>query len=310
MQKLLITGDTGFVGRNLVEKLQCTNKSDGKPKQIVTLNGTRLNKSADFSHFLEGVEGVIHCAGQTPKKGVSESVFYETNTEGTLNLAKQSAEAGVKRFIFISTIKVNGENTEQGRPFFADDAHNPHDAYARSKSLAERGLQLLSQDTGMEVVIIRPTLVYGAGVESNFSSLVGLVARRVPLPFGKIKTNKRSLVSVDNLVDIILHCLHNDKAANQTFLVSDDRAVSTSEMVYLISQSLGQGTVMMLSIPVWAFGIFGKLLRKEAITDRLIGSLEVDIQKNKALLGWEPIQSVEEGFKAAVSAINITRTNR
>ncbi len=222
--------------------------------------------------------------------------FREVNTHGTLNLAQQAADAGVKRFIFISSIKVNGESTELGLPFKSDDHFIPTDPYGLSKYEAEVGLRKIAEKTGMEVVIIRPPLVYGPGVKANFAAMMKWVNKGLPLPFGGIKNNKRSLVSVDNLVDLIITCIDHPKAVNQTFLVSDDEDLSTSQLLSNMASALNVPN-RLLPIPASWLSLVAKLLGKPAIAQRLCGSLQVDISKTKKLLNWRPPYSTAECMK-------------
>lgn len=264
-----------------------------------------VNGSADFSPALIDCETVIHCAARVHvmRDTVEDPliVYREVNTIGTINLAKQAVNAGVKRFIFISSIKVNGEKTHMGIPFTEQDAYAFGDDYGQSKSEAEIELQNLAKSTGLEVVIIRPTLVYGAGVKANFASLMNLVSKGIPLPLGCITNNQRSLVSIENLVDLIVTCIDHPKAANQVFLVSDDHDVSTSEMVREMAVALGKPT-WQLPVPVWCYKLVGKLFNKLDVVDRLTGSLQVDITHTKQTLGWKPPQSLQDGFKQTAQA--------
>ncbi|CFW10481.1 UDP-glucose 4-epimerase [Vibrio cholerae] len=236
------------------------------------------------------------------------SEFRAVNTEGTLNLARQAAKTGVKRFIFLSSIKVNGESTSGRQSFTAFNTRSPEDPYGQSKAEAEEQLLELGKQTGMEIVIIRPTLVYGPGVKANFASLMSLVAKGIPLPFGCISNNKRSLVSVDNLVDLIITCIDHPKAANQVFLVSDDHDVSTSEMVREMAIALGKPT-WQLPVPIWCYKLAGKLFNKSDVVDRLIGSLQVDISHTKETLDWAPPQTLQEGFKKTAEAFLSSKKN-
>ncbi|GHZ42263.1 glycosyltransferase [Vibrio cholerae] len=225
-----------------------------------------------------------------------------------LNLAKQAIKKGVKRFIFISSIKVNGESSQLNKPFTSSDLHASQDDYGLSKAEAELQLQEVAKDSGMDVVIIRPTLVYGPGVKANFSSLMNLVSKGIPLPFSCITNNKRSLVSVDNLVDLVITCIDHPKAANQVFLVSDDHDVSTSEMVREMAIALGKPT-WQLPVPIWCYKLAGKLFNKSDVVDRLIGSLQVDISHTKETLDWAPPQTLQEGFKKTAEAFLSSKKN-
>lgn len=226
--------------------------------------------------------------------------FRKVNVDGTLHLARQAAAAGVRRFIFISSIKVNGEGTVLGKPYTAMDTPSPQDPYGISKMEAERGLREIAQQTGMEVVIIRPVLVYGPGVKANFRSMMNWLNKGVPLPLGSIH-NKRSLVSLDNLVDLIVTCIDHPAAANQTFLVSDGDDLSTTEMLRRMGQALGK-RARLIPVPAWCLETGAALLGKRAVAQRLCGSLQVDISHTCDTLGWTPPVSVDDGFRAAASA--------
>jgi UDP-glucose 4-epimerase len=219
------------------------------------------------------------------------AAFRRVNVRGTLRLAEQAAQCGVRRFIYLSSIKVNGEGTWPGRPYTADDQPAPLDPYGVSKLEAEHGLQVLAVKTGMEIVIIRPVLVYGPGVKANFRSMMAWLNRGVPLPLGAI-TNKRSLVALDNLVDLIMTCIHHPAAANQVFLVSDDEDLSTSELLRRMARALGR-PARLLPLPMWILKGTAQLLGKRALSQRLCGSLQVDIDKTKSLLEWTPAISVD-----------------
>jgi nucleoside-diphosphate-sugar epimerase len=253
---------------------------------------------------LSGFKGfcLIHCAACTVAPIKSIENFRSINTHSTLYLAQQAADAGIKRFVFISSIKVNGESTSKKLPFTAFDTHCPQDPYGISKSEAEEQLMALGKETGLEIVIIRPPLVYGEGVKANFASLMKLVGKGIPLPFRAINQNKRSLVSVYNLVDLIKVCIDHPKAANQVFLVSDDNDLSTAEMVALMAKAQNNKNLA-LPVPVWCFKLIGKLLNKNDVVDRLTGSLQLDITHTKETLGWQPPYSVEHGFKKAAATI-------
>ena len=301
-KKVLLTGYSGFVGKKILKYLSSKN-------ECVVL-GRKIQK--DIEHFpanfssnelyldaLNSVDIVIHCAARVHIMNDSATnpldEFREVNTYGTLNLAKQAADADVKRFIFISSIKVNGESTELGKPFKPDDNYIPTDPYGLSKHEAEIGLRKIAQETGMEVVIIRPPLVYGEGVKANFASLMKWIDKGIPLPLGGINQNKRSLVSVYNLVDLIVNCISHPNAANQTFLVSDDEDVSTTQLLVNMAAALNVPK-RLIPIPSSWFTFASKLIGKPAISQRLCGSLQVDISKTKQLLGWKPPISVKEGF--------------
>lgn len=227
------------------------------------------------------------------------SEFRRVNVDGTLNLARQAAAKGVRRFIFVSSIKVNGEFTKVS-PFTADDVPCPLDPYGVSKMEAEAGLRQIALETGMEVVIIRPPLVYGPRVKANFLAMMRWLNKGVPLPFGSIH-NKRSLVALDNLVDLIITCIDHPKAANQIFLISDDHDLSTTELLAKISNLLGRSHRLM-PVPQKLLELSLTLIGKKDLSQRLCGSLQVDISKTKELLGWSPPVSVDEGLEKTVKA--------
>jgi UDP-glucose 4-epimerase len=313
MAKVLLTGATGFVGSNLLARLkkQCdiqvvlTTRKDIPETDVNTIVVGDIDGATDFSVALRDTDAVIHCAARAHI--MSDNVpdplaeYRRVNVAGTLNLAQQAARYGIKRFIFISSIKVNGESTTSKPKFTAFDIPAPLDAYGQSKAEAEQALLELSRETNMEVVIIRPTLVYGPAVKANFASLFSVVSRGILLPFACIFNNKRSLVSVTNLVDLIVTCIDHPKAANQVFLVSDDHDVSTSEMVREMAIALGKPT-WQIPVPVWCYTLAGKIFSKSDMVDRLTGSLQVDITHTKETLDWTPKETLQEGFKQTAVA--------
>jgi UDP-glucose 4-epimerase len=315
MNKVLVTGGSGFLGQHLINSLnsyQVTvldRSKNGYNRQLNYFK-TTIDSESSYDVALKNVKTVIHCAARVHVMNEESSDplndYREVNTAGTMNLARQAVEAGVKRFIFVSTIKVNGESTESGKPFIYSDDRNPLDFYGQSKSEAEVQLLQLASKTDLEVVIIRPTLVYGPGVKANFASLMNLVSKGIPLPFSCITDNKRSLVSVKNLVDLISTCIDHPKAVNQVFLVSDDNDVSTASMVKEMSRSFGKPN-RLLPVPLWCYRLIGKIFGKEDVVNRLLGTLQVDISHTKATLGWEPPQTLEEGFKETAEAILLNK---
>ncbi|EHZ7120544.1 SDR family oxidoreductase [Vibrio vulnificus] len=316
MSQVLVTGYTGFVGRHLLstfENLQNINLlGRSQPTKCSQFLKASIDSSSDYSVVLDKVSTVIHIAARVHVMNDESDdpleEFRAVNTAGTMNLARQAAEAGVKRFIFVSSIKVNGESTTGKQAFTAQDTPSPEDPYGVSKAEAEEQLIALGEETGLEIVIIRPPLVYGEGVKANFASLMNLVSKGIPLPFGCLTQNKRSLVSVDNLVDLIVTCIDHPKAANQVFLVSDDHDVSTSEMVRQMALALVKRT-WQLPVPVWCYNLAGKLFNKSDVVDRLTGSLQVDITHTKETLGWTPPQSLQEGFKQTAEAFLQSKKN-
>lgn len=304
--KVFLTGVTGFVGRATAERLL---KDGHQVRAAVRHTGVALAQGIesvpfddlsghDWSTSLEGQDLVIHCAARVHVMNEASldplSEFRRINVEGTLNLARQAANAGVRRFIFISSIKVNGEGTTAGRPYTADDTAKPSDPYGVSKLEAEQELFVLASQTGMEVTIIRPVLVYGPGVKANFLSMLGWLNRGVPLPLGAIH-NKRSMVALDNLIDLIMTCKQHPAAANQVFLVSDGEDLSTTQLLQRTAEALGK-SAWLIPIPSSLLILAARLLGKPAIAQRLCGSLQVDINKTRELLGWIPPVSVDEAL--------------
>ena len=225
--------------------------------------------------------------------------FMETNCFGTLNLARQAAQAGVKRFIFLSSIKVNGEESHSGSPFSFDDPRMPKGPYGISKAKAEEGLLKIAAETRLEVTIIRPPLVYGPDVKANFAALLKLASKNVPLPLGSIN-NKRSFVALDNLVNLIVTCIDHPKAANQVFLVSDDNDVSTSKLFSIMVEAFGK-KARLINVSPHFLRLIAKLIGKEEMIDRLCGDLSVDIRHTKNTLDWTPVVSLVDGVKICVS---------
>ena len=310
--KILLTGSTGFVGSAVLAKLIAikihpiiiVRKNiylDSDVQQVVVAS---IDSRMGQLESLRECDVVIHAAARVHVMNDlavdSLAEFREVNTLGTLNLAEQAAQAGVRRFIFISSIKVNGEQTFVGSPFNSDDSNIPTDPYGLSKYEAEAGLLKIAQETGLEVVIIRPPLVYGPGVKANFLSLLRWVHKGFPLPLGMIN-NKRSFVALDNLVDLICVCLDHPNAKDQIFLVSDDHDLSTTELLQGMAKALGQSS-RLIPVPMFVLNSGARLLGKADIAQRLFSSLQVDISKTKALLGWSPPITVEQGLKKVAEA--------
>jgi nucleoside-diphosphate-sugar epimerase len=306
MRKILITGATGFVGKEVCRVL----RSRGIPYVATVRRSTEHNQiqvgdlsgATNWSKALEGCEAVIHLAARVHvmKDKASEPLrlYREINVAATVNLARQAADSGVKRFVFVSSIKVNGETTTN-KPFTANDRPAPIDPYGQSKFEAEKALIVLSEQTGMELVIVRPPLVYGPGVRANFLRLMQLIRVGLPLPFGGIQ-NLRSLVAVDNLVDLLIRCASHPKAAGNVFLVSDDRDLSTTELINLIAKSMKKQP-MLLPMPVRFVNLCAKAVGKAGIANRMLGSLQVDIRSTKETLDWQPIVEPEAAIDRTVS---------
>jgi nucleoside-diphosphate-sugar epimerase len=260
-----------------------------------------IHELTDWQAALRGVDTVVHLAARVHVMNDSAvdplAAFRRVNVDGSLNLARSAYLAGVRRYVFMSSVKVNGEATQTGQPFSESDAPHPQDAYGQSKYEAEVGLQRIATDTGMEVVIIRPPLVYGPGVKANFASLMRAVQSGWPLPLGAI-CNQRSLVALDNLVDFIVTCITHPRAANQTFLVSDGQDLSTPELIRGLARAAGV-PAQLWPVPVWLLGAAARLLGREDALQRLCGNLQVNSNKANDLLDWSPILSVEQGLRRA-----------
>nr|WP_297331836.1 SDR family oxidoreductase [Pseudoalteromonas sp.] len=314
MQRILMTGATGFVGSRLLELLACRTayecvaviRGDGAHPSFLkkSIQIDDLACKRDWQDQLADVDVVIHCAARVHIMLDSEkdplSCYRDVNVTGTMTLAKAAVANGVRRFVFISTVKVNGEGTIPGYPFSSTDQVDPDDPYARSKLEAEQALLKLAHETGMEVTIIRPPLVYGPGVKANFRSMLNWVKKGLPLPLGAVN-NLRSLVYIDNLCDLIITCIDHPKAKNEIFLVSDGEDLSISALLRKIAKAQGVSS-RLISIPPSLLVLLSKLFGKQAQAQRLLGSLQVDMQKTKELLGWAPLVSLDEGIKRTVEA--------
>ena len=259
-----------------------------------------LSAETDWTVALRSVDQVVHLAARVhvmnDKSTDPLAEFRQVNGEGTANLARQAAAAGVRRFVYLSSIKVNGEFTQEGRPFTADGAPVPEDPYGVSKHEAEQLLKQIAVETGMEVVIIRPPLVYGPGVKANFASMMRWLARGVPLPLDAVTQNHRSLVALDNLVDLIVTCLDHPAAANQTLLVSDGEDLSTADLLRRLGIALGH-PARLFYVPPSMLKLGSQVANKPGIYQRLCGSLQLDIAKTRVLLDWTPPVSVDEGLR-------------
>ena len=313
MSTVLVTGSTGFIGRSVVSHLHQNAKTfvvcavrDSKnslPSTVKSVCIGGLTAETDWSAALQAVDVVVHTAARvhvmqdTAVDPLAE--FRRVNVDGTLNLARQATAAGVRRFIFISSVKVNGEATALDQPYFSDDVPAPLDAYGISKMEAEQGLRRISEETGMEVVIIRPPLVYGPGVKANFLSMMRWLWNGVPLPLGAIH-NKRSLVALDNLVDLIVTCVDHPAAKNQTFLVSDGEDLSTSQLLRRMADALHR-PARLFPVPASLLRLGAILVGRPDVTKRLCDSLQVDIAKTRQLLEWNPPVSVNEALRITAS---------
>jgi nucleoside-diphosphate-sugar epimerase len=301
--KIAVTGSTGFIGRALCKQLTQAGFSviALARKRPIILPECRQFVLMSAEHIdgfnLNSVDLVIHLAAlaHDAAANATEEELADINVKLTSDLARSAANNDARRFIFLSSIGVNGNRTLNAG-FASDSAPMPHNHYSESKYQAEEALKKVCAATAMDYVIIRPPLVYGPGVKANFLSMLKWASRGVPLPLGGIKDNKRSLVFVDNLVDLIKVCIEHPAAANQTFLVSDDDDVSTRELLVRVATALGVQSRLLNIPPSW-LGLVGKLLGKKDIEQRLCASLQVDIAHTKNTLNWRPPYSMEEGLK-------------
>lgn len=305
--KILVTGATGFVGSALCARLAAfgfevvpaVRRLAGLSREVAIGD---LNAATDWRGALTTCDGVVHLAARvhvmsdTAQNPLDQ--YRETNTDATINLARHAAQAGVKRFVFISSIKVNGEG--RNAPYRASDAPAPEDAYAMSKWEAEQGLAEIARQTGLEVVILRPPLVYGPGVGANFLRLMQTVERGWPLPVGAIR-NRRSLLYLDNFIDVIRICMEHPAAAGHTFLLDDGKAVSTPDLIRALATALDR-PARLLPVPVGLLQLVGWMTGNRAAASRLTGSLYVDSQPMRDRLGWTPRYTLQDGLAATVAA--------
>lgn len=304
MGVIAVTGSSGFVGRRLCGELRARglplrplarSNPDSDPELVII---PTIGPLTDWTQALAGVESVIHCAAHVHRIRENEAErrvgCLSVNREGTLRLAEQAVAAGVRRLIFLSSIKVNGESTRAGEPFVFSTPPRPEDVYGASKWEAEQALTRLAQRTGLELVIVRPPLVYGPGVRANFLRLMQLVASGVPLPFASVE-NRRSLVGLGNLVDLLLRCVEHPRAPGNTFLVSDGRDLSTAQLIEALAAALGTRP-RLLPVPGRLLRLMGRMGGRSAEMDRLIGSLQVDIRHTCDTLQWSPPLSLERGL--------------
>ena len=309
MHKVLLTGASGFVGKGVLRRLiangnEVTTTSrrvwNDAPSFSSHCTVDSIHGNTDWSIAVRGQKTVVHCAARvhvmndSAKNPLEE--FRAVNFHGTLNLARQAVEAGARRFIFISSIGVNGAETFD-LPFNSDDAVAPHSYYSLSKYEAEVGLLQLAEKMGLEIVIIRPPLIYGMNAPGNFGSLMRWIRRGLPLPLGAIH-NQRSFVALDNLVDLIATCINHPNAANQIFLASDGEDLSTTLLLRRMGQALGK-PARLIPVPSGLLRLGAALVGRSTVAQSLCGSLQVDISKTRQLLGWTPPLSVDEGLKIA-----------
>ena len=305
--KLLVTGYSGFVGKHLVDQLKKTEheltllgrKKPSENKQIQFYNFS-LGDSSPKLQIASSIDVVIHSAARAHimKDEVDEPIaeYRRVNVAGTLALAELAYKNGAKRFIYLSSVKALGESTEEGHKFSYNSPYNAEDPYGQSKAEAEAALIHYCETVGMEYVIIRPPLVYGKGVKANFASLYKLIGSGFPLPLAGIKSNRRSIVAIENLVDLILCCISHPNAKNQCFMVSDNVDLSTAELIKLMAQAQGKRG-WGVYVPYWCFSLIGKLSGKQDVIARLTGSLQVDISHTQSTLSWSPVMSTEDALK-------------
>ena len=321
MEKILVSGSSGFIGKNLCRELIKLNRSVvGTVRNLDSIENENnfekfiidnISLSTEWKNALKDVSCIIHCAGKAHiMNGDNKKDFYHSvNTEGTIGLAKQAADIGVKRFIFLSSVKVNGENTEEifldkaekkktNKIFKNDDIPNPQDFYAKSKLEAEKELWEISKKTGLEVIVIRLPLVYGVGVKGNMLKLIKLINSGIPLPFSLVK-NKRSLISIENLVDILIKCIDHPNVAGKTFLVSDSEDLSTTDLLKYIGSAMGV-SVRLFPFPIFLLKLLSTFIGRQREMDRLLLSLQVDSSDIKKTLNWIAPLSVKEGIRKMV----------
>ena len=304
--KALVTGATGFIGNALCKHLSAHGHQVIRAvRRDATLSGdilfSQIDGATDWAEALTGCDVVVHLAARVHVMNDTaqdpQALYQATNTDATLNLARQAAQAGVKRFVYVSSIKVNGEGRDT--PYRETDAAAPEGAYALSKWEAEQGLQRIAADSGLEVVILRPPLVYGPGVKANFQQLLRMVEGGWPLPLGAID-NRRSFLYLGNFLDAIRLCIEHPAAAGQTFLLDDGQAVSTPELIRALSHAMGRRACL-LAVPVKVLELAGTLLGKRAAVARLTGSLYVDSSAIRSRLGWTPPNTLQQGLAATVA---------
>ncbi|OQK30865.1 UDP-glucose 4-epimerase [Vibrio parahaemolyticus] len=294
--KILMTGSTGFIGRNLASLGVIHRhivRSDEKHDYQSFFTIDSLGIGTDWDGAFDGIDVVIHLAGLAHSNRFSDHDYESVNVAGALRLAREASEQGARRFVFVSSIGVNGTCTSKKR-FSVNSSVNPHNAYAKSKYKAELGLKKIAEETGLEVVIVRPTLVYGPGAPGNFGMLTKLVAKLPFVPFG-LANNRRDFIAVQNLADLLVTCAIHPDASGHTFLASDSETVSIKEFTNAIAYGLGK-KVVQLPVPVSVMRLVGKLTGKSAMIEQLYGHLEVDSSNIKEVLGWTPPLTMKEAM--------------
>lgn len=299
-----VTGANGFIGKQLCSDLLkngfnfrgfIRNKNSYLDSNYYECN---ISPNTNWDLLLSGIDCIVHCAALVHKfKESPEDVndYWRINVLGTIHLANEAARLGVKRFIFISTVKVHGDHSYEGYPIVEDSEIKPRNIYSLSKAMAEYYLLKLSKSSKMEIVIIRPTLVYGKGVGGNFNALITLIKLRIPLPFGSVAGNKRSLLYLENLTDLIINSITNSKAANNIFIASDGRSISTMGLIIEISRALNLKPLL-IRFPITILLALVRVLKLHTLSERILGSLEVSNSKARNVLGWNPRFSIRDGL--------------
>lgn len=322
IRRVLVTGGSGFVGKQLLRRLAAEGRlvtaalrvsaamrSTELPSGVAVTIIPGVNAETDWTAALSGVDSVVHCAAQVPSRHFTPeaeaSRFYSVNVEGSAALARQAAAAGVRRLVFVSSIKVNGETTPADLPFRPEAVPSPEDAYGRSKLEAERALQAVAASTGLEVVVLRPPALYGPMSAGNVGALLRAVALGFPLPFGAVRNNRRSLLAVENLVDALCVCLDHPSAAGKTFLASDGEDVSTAELLQRIGHAVGR-PALLVPVPVGVLRAGAVVLGQRDSARRLLDSLRVDCSALRQSLDWKPPLTLDAGLRRA--ALEVTRS--
>jgi len=312
MKKICITGANGFIGKTLYKSLKAPDNHirgfvramdlDNNSLETEHISVGDISSKINWKDHLNGFDCIIHCAGLTHQMSSIKdiNVYNLVNIDGTKRLGEQAAEAGIKRLVFLSSVKVNGESTDQitKHEFSHKDKSNPKDSYAISKLEAEKALWEISSRTGLEVVVVRLPLVYGFGSKGNLARLIKLVRSGIPLPLSLVK-NQRSMIGIDNLVDLLIHCIDHPEASGKTFLASDGQDLSTPELIKLIASSMGR-RANLFPLPIFMLKFLGSVFGRSEEINRLVGSLRIENNYTKEILNWTPPESVEEGIRRMV----------
>ena len=319
---VLVTGVSGFVGAAVFKSL--SENSNFNVTGVVRSSGADVVPTAEFrfvddlgpftdwSGLVGDVDVILHLAGKAHALNEGSMSYLpeymRVNTEGTLNLARQAAAGGVRRFVFVSTVKVSGDMVNDNIAFAANTVTAPIGPYAISKNAAEVGLREIAVETGMQVTIIRPGMVYGPGVKGNLQKLMRFIDKGFPIPFGRVTSNRRSLIGIDNLVGLLILSLQHPAAANRTFLASDNRDISTYELAKLL-RDISQSRSIIVPVPIVMLKLLGKVLRIEDSLNRLLGSLKMDVSETQSILQWSPSKSFEDGIREMVLYEQLKKTD-